>query len=269
MSRKLSVELIGKIISRGKDDSSLARTMGKRLSKKDKEQLSNYVTKHNVIEKYNLSQVKNLYLLGIEFTEPDLFTAADNRDIGIVKFLQEKYPGCVIKSDLLYYSSFTLNIFKTLLECTSKQNLKKKDFLALAGYYIVEQYNVPSDDNDEKLIYLINRNPYKYKFKLKDIFMSENFSLYIEALSEDDFDGNPETYFFPFVLDIIEIIDKTDYKISTSDVKWLFTKYIGLEGRKGAFVVLPKPAYIALVKQVLKLLKMEKMYNKIIRIRKS
>lgn len=262
-ARKLPVELIGKIVSQVKGNPSLARTMSKYLSKKEKDQLTNFANKNIVLKNCNLSQVKNLYLLGIKFTFDDVTTAADNRCVNIAKFLVEKFPNYSPYSELLLEFRESLNRFKTYVDCISKEELKKPNFISIISYFffILNRFNDRFNDSESKkviqmIIYLINTNPYKYKFTLKDILTNESI---LETINSN----TSNRLKLIFIERIINILNMTNYKISKNDILWLFIKYITPENKLG-IIKINISEYIIFVKKILKLFNMKEIFIEII-----
>ncbi len=208
--KKLPVELIAKIVSSVKGEPSLARTMGKYLSKKQKEQLTNFSNKNEVIKNCNLAQVKNLHLLGIKFTMDDLLVAAKNRCVDIVKFLQEVSPDCLIKRQNLY-GPHDLNTLKSLLDSVKRKQFDKSDFLNLIGMYIFFIITKETRYNKDFVFYLIKEIPYKYE--LKDFFGDTFLGLHMR-----DF---PTPQRKDEIKEIIKILEKSDLKLTKDNIDWL------------------------------------------------
>lgn len=258
--RKLPVELIGKIVSQVKEKPSLARTMGKYLSKQEKEQLTNYTNKNGALKNCNTSEVKNLSLLGIEFTKEDLIVAASSHCTNTVKFLQEKYPKCLITTDLLS-ENYNINTKKFLLKNIKEKNFSKINFLNLIMTQLKSMIFQENFNKDLAfLTAIIKINPYKYKFNLRDILLFRPLLIYINNRNTDIIRIN-------YIFDIVICLSFV-YKISKADIEWLFTRYITSTTispvMRGKFTINPGD-FLILLKKTLKTFEMNNLYNEIVK----
>jgi len=223
--RKLPVELISKIVSQVKEQPSLARTMGKYLSKKEKQQLTNFSNKMGVLKNCNTNEVKNLKLLGIKFTFNDMRFAAKNNCLDTVKFLQ-KIDNKFKFNILDLPGTVNFNEFKTLLD-SKRSDLRKSDLLNLIGILLLMVITRTPALISSKISNFLHKDKIEYLIKIyhnyfkniRDIFKSTPI---LQAMNNIRNNNTKFAFYSGFII----ILNKCNYKLNNNDIQWFFNDVI-------------------------------------------